>query len=98
MHFDFEDELLLSKNPVQLMVIAKDRNTVLNFLPSSWKNIPYLGPQTELVAALPDGSYAYVDATAFNSAVPANKLSSTFQNTVTLKTRRLKKDEINNVF
>jgi hypothetical protein len=51
-----------------------------------------------LVAALPDGSYAYVDATTFSSAVPESKLSKTFQNTVTLKTRRLKKDEINNVF
>jgi hypothetical protein len=98
MHFDFEDELLLSKNPVQLMVIAKDRNTVLNFLPSSWKSIPYLGPQTELVAALPDGSYAYVDATTFSAAVPESKLSRTFQNSFTLKTRRLKRDEINNVF
>lgn len=98
MHFDFEDELLLSKNPVQLMVIAKDRNTVLNFLPSSWKSIPYLGPQTELVAALPDGSYAYVDASTFSAAVPESKLSRTFQNSFTLKTRRLKKDEINNVF
>jgi hypothetical protein len=98
MHFDFESEMLLSKNPVQLMVIAKDRNTVLNFLPSSWKNIPYLGPKTELVAALPDGSYAYVDATTFNAAVPESKLSRTYQNSVTLKTRRLKKDEINNVF
>jgi hypothetical protein len=98
MHFDFESELLLSKNPVQLLVIAKDRNTVLNFLPSTWKSIPYLGPKTELVAALPDGSYAYVDATTFSSAVPESKLSKTFQNTVTLKTRRLKKDEINNVF
>jgi hypothetical protein len=98
MHFDFENDLLLSKNPVQLMVIAKDRNTVLNFLPSSWKSIPYLGPQTELVAALPDGSYAYVDASMFSAAIPESKLSSTFQNTVTLKTRRLKKDEINNVF
>jgi hypothetical protein len=98
MHFDFENELLLSKNPVQLMVIAKDRNTVLNFLPSSWKSIPYLGPKTELVAALPDGSYAYVDANAFNAAVPESKLSRMYQNSVTLKTRRLKKDEINNVF
>lgn len=98
MHFDFEDELLLSKNPVQLMVIAKDRNTVLNFLPSSWKGIPYLGPQTELVAALPDGSYAYVDASTFSAAVPESKLSRNFQNSFTLKTRRLKKDEINNVF
>ena len=98
MHFDFENDLLLSKNPVQLMVIAKDRNTVLNFLPSSWKSIPYLGPQTELVAALPDGSYAYVDASMFSAAIPESKLYSTFQNTVTLKTRRLKKDEINNVF
>jgi hypothetical protein len=98
LHFDFEDELLLSKNPVQLMVIAKDRNTVLNFLPSSWKNVPYLGPKTELVAALPDGSYAYVDANTFNRLVPESKLSRTFQNLVTLKTRRLKKDEINNIF
>jgi hypothetical protein len=80
------------------MVIAKDRNTVLNFLPSSWKGIPYLGPQTELVAALPDGSYAYVDASTFSAAVPESKLSRTFQNSFTLKTRRLKKDEINNVF
>jgi len=98
MHFDFENELLLSKNPVQLMVIAKDRNTVLNFLPSSWKSIPYLGPKTELVAALPDGSYAYVDANAFNAAIPESKLSTLYQNSVTLKTRRLKKEEINNVF
>lgn len=98
MHFDFESEMLLSKNPVQLMVIAKDRNTVLNFPPASWKSIPYLGPKTELVAALPDGSYAYVDAITFNAAVPESKLSRTYQNSVTLKTRRFKKDEINNVF
>jgi hypothetical protein len=67
-------------------------------LPSSWKNVPYLGPKTELVAALPDGSYAYVDANTFNRLVPESKLSRTFQNLVTLKTRRLKKDEINNIF
>jgi hypothetical protein len=39
-----------------------------------------------------------VDASMFSAAIPESKLSSTFQNTVTLKTRRLKKDEINNVF
>ena len=97
-HFDFENELLLSKNPIQLMVVSPDRNTVLNFLPPSWNNIPYLGPNTQLFASLPNGTYAVVDSKSFSSQVPQGNLSSSFQNRVTFKTKRLKKDEINNFF
>jgi len=97
-HFDFEKELLLSKNPIQLMVVSPDRNTVLNFLPQSWNNIPYLGPNTQLFASLPNGTYAVVDSKSFSTQVPQGNLSSSYQNKVTFKTKRLKKDEINNFF
>jgi hypothetical protein len=97
-HFDFENELLLSKNPIQLMVVSPDRNTVLNFLPSSWNNIPYLGNNTQLFASLPNGTYAIVDSKSFSSQVPKDKLSSSYQNKVTFKTKRINKDEINNFF
>jgi hypothetical protein len=98
MHFDFESEMLLSKNPIQLVVVSPDRNTVLNFLPASWNNIPYLGPKTEIFASLPGGKYAFVDANMFAEAVNEEKLSKTYQNKVSFKTRRLSKEEINNYF
>jgi hypothetical protein len=97
-HFDFENEMLLSKNPIQLVVISPDRNTVLNFLPANWNNIPYLGPKTEIFASLPGGKYAFVDANMFAEAVNEEKLSKTYQNKVSFKTRRLSKEEINNYF
>ena len=97
-HFDFENEMLLSKNPIQLVVVSPDRNTVLNFLPANWNNIPYLGPKTEIFASLPGGKYAYVDAKMFDEIVHEEKLSKTYQNKITFKTRRLSKEEINNYF
>ena len=97
-HFDFESEMLLSKNPIQLVVVSPDRNTVLNFLPANWNNIPYLGPKTEIFASLPGGKYAFVDANMFAEAVNEEKLSKTYQNKVSFKTRRLSKEEINNYF
>lgn len=96
--FDFENELLLTKNPIQLLVISPELNTVLNFMPSSWNSIPYLGPNTELFASLPDGKYAYVDASTFAATVKKDQLSEMFQNKVSFKTRRLSKDEVNNYF
>ena len=98
MHFDFESEMLLSKNPIQLVVVSPDRNTVLNFLPANWNNIPYLGPKTEIFASLPGGKYAFVDSKMFAEAVKEEKLSKTYQNKVSFKTRRLSKEEINNYF
>jgi hypothetical protein len=98
MHFDFESEMLLSKNPIQLVVVSPDRNTVLNFLPANWNNIPYLGPKTEIFASLPGGEYAFVDSKMFAEAVKEEKLSKTYQNKVSFKTRRLSKEEINNYF
>jgi hypothetical protein len=97
-HFDFENEMLLSKNPIQLVVVSPDRNTVLNFLPANWNNIPYLGPKTEIFASLPGGKYAYVDAKMFDEIVHEEKLSKTYQNKITFKTRRLTKEEVNNYF
>ena len=98
MHFDFESEMLLSKNPIQLVLVSPDRNTVLNFLPANWNNIPYLGPKTEIFASLPSGKYAFVDSKMFAEAVKEEKLSKTYQNKVSFKTRRLSKEEINNYF
>jgi hypothetical protein len=97
-HFDFENEMLLSKNPIQLVVISPDRNTVLNFLPANWNNIPYLGPETEIFASLPSGKYAYVDAKMFGEKVREDQLSKIYQNKITFKTRRLTKEEVNNYF
>lgn len=98
MHFDFESEMLLSENPIQLVLVSPDRNTVLNFLPANWNNIPYLGPKTEIFASLPSGKYAFVDSKMFAEAVKEEELSKTYQNKVSFKTRRLSKEEINNYF
>ena len=78
--FDFEDDLNAKINKVKLMMICANKNTVLTYNAFDWDELPILDDDVELVAALPNGSFAYVSGDSFRATVHKTKLGPYFEN------------------
>ena len=78
--FDFEDDLNAKINKVKLLMICKNQNTVLTYNAFDWDELPILDDDIELVASLPNGTFAYVSSQVFKAKVKLKDISPYFEN------------------
>ncbi len=95
--FDFEDDLNAKVNKVKLMMICSKQNTVLTYNAFDWDELPLIDDDVELVASLPNGTFAYVSDKEFNKKVKVKKMSRYFENEIYFETRKLRESELKNL-
>jgi hypothetical protein len=90
--FDFEDGLrLLDKS--ELLMVLPEGQTLLSFQACHWDRLPIPSGPVQLMVLLEDGTAAIVDAESFRSQVQAQAAPRPFLNSITLRTRRVPRDE-----
>ena len=92
--FDFEDDLNAKINKVKLMMICESQNTVLTYNAFDWDELPVLDDDVELVAALPNGTFAYVSSEVFGSTVKVTNISPYFENKRHFNTTKLSSEKL----
>lgn len=90
--FDFEDGLrMLDKS--ELLMVMPEGQTLLSFQACDWDELPIPTGPVQLMVLLEDGTAAIVDAESFRSQVQAQAAPRPFLNSLTLRTRRVSRDE-----
>jgi hypothetical protein len=90
--FDFEDGLrLLDKS--ELLMVLPEGQTLLSFQACHWDRLPIPSGPVQLMVLLEDGTAAIVDAESFRAQVQAQAAPRPFLNSITLRTRRVPRDE-----
>lgn len=92
--FDFEDDLNAKINKVKLMMICANQNTVLTYNAFDWDELPVIDDEVELVAALPNGTFAYVSAEVFKAKVQVTNISPYFENKRHFNTSKLSSEKL----
>ena len=67
--FDFEDDMNAKINKVKIVMICENQNTVLTYNAFDWDELPVLDTEVELIAALPDGFFAYISSDVYESTL-----------------------------
>jgi hypothetical protein len=92
--FDFEDDLNAKINKVKLMMICANQNTVLTYNAFDWDELPVIDDEVELVAVLPNGTFAYVSAEVFKAKVQVTNISPYFENKRHFNTSKLSSEKL----
>jgi hypothetical protein len=95
--FDFEDDINAKMNKVKIMMICENQNTVLTYNAFDWDELPVLDDDVELVAVLPNGTFAYVSSDSFKATVRKAELSLYFENKRYFRTDKMSSDQIKNL-
>ena len=95
--FDFEDDINAKMNKVKIMMICENQNTVLTYNAFDWDELPILDDDVELVAVLPNGTFAYVSSDSFRATVRKAELSLYFENKRYFRTDKMSSDQIKNL-
>ena len=96
--FDFEDDLNAKINKIKIVMICNNQNTVLTYNAFDWDELPVLDTEVELIAALPDGSFAYVSSDVYESTLDVKNVSSYFENKRHFKTQKISPDKLKALF
>ena len=88
-NFDFEDELNAKINKVKILMVCENQNTVLTYNAFEWDELPVLDAEVELIASLPDGSFAYVSSEMYESVLDVGNISPYFENKRYFKTKKV---------
>jgi hypothetical protein len=92
--FDFQKDVDSTINRMKLIMICKNQNTVLTYYPSEWKSLPVIDDEVELVASLPDGSFAYVSNSSLLKQLNKNDISPYFENKREFSTKKLRYEDL----
>jgi hypothetical protein len=92
--FDFQKDVDSTINRMKLIMICKKQNTVLTYYPSEWKSLPVIDDEVELVASLPDGSFAYISNNSFLKQLNKNDISPYFENKRGFSTKKLMYEDL----
>ena len=95
--FDFEDDINANVNKVKIIMICESQNTVLTYNAFDWDELPVLDDDVELVAALPNGTFAYVSSDSFKATVRKSELSPYFENKRHFRTSKMSSDQLKNL-
>ena len=95
--FDFEDDINAKMNKVKIMMICENQNTVLTYNAFDWDELPVLDDDIELVAVLPNGTFAYVSSDSFKATVRKAELSLYFENKRYFSTAKMSSDQLKNL-
>ena len=97
-HFDFEDDVNTKISKVKILMVCENQNTVLTYNAFDWDELPVLDTQVELIAALPDGSFAYVSSDTYKSTLNMDKISPYFENQRYFKTKKVSPSKLKALF
>ncbi len=78
--FDFEKDFNAKINEVKIIMVCERQNTVLTYNAFDWDELPVMDAEVELIAAMPDGSFAYVPSDVYASTLNMSKISPYFEN------------------
>ncbi|MDA9161919.1 hypothetical protein N9O13_05980 [Crocinitomicaceae bacterium] len=92
--FDFEDDLNAKINKVKLIMICSNQSTVLTYNAFDWDELPLIDDEVELVAALPNGTFAYVSSEIFKAKVQVKNISPYFENKRHFNTTKLSSEKL----
>lgn len=93
-NFDFEDELNAKINKVKILMVCENQNTVLTYNAFDWDELPVLDAEVELIASLPDGSFAYVSSEMYESVLDVGNVSPYFENKRYFKTKKVSPEKL----
>ena len=63
-----------------------------------WDELPVLDTEVELIAALPDGSFAYISSDVYESTLDIKNVSPHFENKRHFKTQKVSYKKIKSLF
>ncbi len=92
--FDFEDDINAKVNKIKIIMICESQNTVLTYNAFDWDELPILDDDVELVAALPNGTFAYVSSDSFKVTVRKTELSPYFENKRHFRTSKMSSEKL----
>ena len=96
--FDFEDDMNAKINKIKIVMICENQNTVLTYNAFDWDELPVLDTEVELIAALPDGSFAYISSDVYESTLDIKNVSPYFENNRHFKTQKVSAEKIKTLF
>ncbi len=96
--FDFEDDMNAKINRIKIVMICENQNTVLTYNAFDWDELPVLDTEVELIAALPDGSFAYISSDVYESTLDIKNVSPHFENKRHFKTQKVSAEKIKTLF
>lgn len=96
--FDFEDDMNAKMNKIKIVMICENQNTVLTYNAFDWDELPVLDTEVELIAALPDGSFAYISSDVYESTLDIKNVSPHFENKRHFKTQKVSAEKIKTLF
>ena len=79
-------------------MICENQNTVLTYNAFDWDELPVLDTEVELIAALPDGSFAYISSDVYESTLDIKNVSPHFENKRHFKTQKVSAEKIKTLF
>ena len=96
--FDFENDMNAKINKIKIVMICGNQNTVLTYNAFDWDELPVLDTEVELIAALPDGSFAYISSDVYESTLDIKNVSPHFENKRHFKTQKVSAEKIKTLF